>query len=194
MRVLIISQPKAGTYLCGALLSSLGLHHTYMHIALNAYDHYDPTQLDQGRKNPNQFRKSKPLEHSLKMVRTGSFAMSHLPCEPRVINATTEFKKIILTRDYDSANQSWKTWIQESGRVKGRLSELNPRKHQEMLQWLELPGVFHLDFQDMININETRINQLQQYIFGTIKRPSKIAMEGALARQTLTKSSRRQGT
>jgi len=37
MRVIIISQPKAGTYLCANLLENLGLTFARMHVRENSY-------------------------------------------------------------------------------------------------------------------------------------------------------------
>lgn len=191
MRVLIISQPKAGTYLCGSFLKSLGLHHTYIHLAEDNYTHYDPANLEQGRQSPHEYKKNKPLNLSLKMIKNNSFAMCHINCTYQNINLTQDFKRIILTRDYQDANKSWKRWVTESGRP-GR-GELDRKKHAAILEWLKIPGTFGLDFQEMIQADTEKLDALQKYLFGCRKHNSENAMRTAQQQRSLTKSTQRPG-
>ena len=80
MRVMIISQPKAGTYLCANILKELGLKFAGFHIGEPKYDRYP--ELNHPRykevlKNPKLAETKCPMEESVKLVRDGHFGVGH---------------------------------------------------------------------------------------------------------------------
>jgi hypothetical protein len=103
-RTLVISIPKAGTYLAALLLEHIGLNDSHFHLkcdnsGIGFFDFRNiPLHISGSEKN-TCFRPM-PLIDSLKMIKNNGFAVGHLPPIPDVKELIyTDFKIIFLVRD-----------------------------------------------------------------------------------------------
>lgn len=183
MKTLIVSQPKSGTYLCANILQNLGLTFTYMHLARDSYDKYDPNNLEDGRKYPKKYRHSLHIEESQKLIGDNEFAVTHA-AEQINMPVFNDFKKIVLHRNVEESVDSYNRWIQESGRKHKRVSVI-PQINNH------IPNSFSLAFDDMVNKNTDAIDDLQKYMFGSVVFDSLSVIEESLKQDSLTKSSKR---
>lgn len=193
MKAFVISQPKAGTYLCANLLVNFNMVPTNMHVKNNKYRVYQV-----GSSLP-KFATKKELKNYIKavtyyensfgdivdLIPDNGFAVGHLPCEGKYINALKDVKKILLTRPYDEHQESIKRFKEE---MHGDTS-VNKDGYFGMLEWRNQPDVFELQFSDMIKPRLAQIRKLQNYLFGEVKYDEEQAIQRALGSPSPTKSS-----
>lgn len=183
MKVLIISQPKSGTYLCANILQNLGLTFTYMHLAVESYDKYEPDNLEDGRKYPEKYRHKLHIAETAKLISDNEFAVTHA-AEQVNLPEFVDFQKIVLHRDIKKAGESYNRWLQESGRKRREVSVI-PQINTH------IPNSFSLAFEDMLNKNTIAIDDLQVYLLGFVAFDSMTVIEKSLKQDSLTKSSKR---
>jgi hypothetical protein len=187
MKLIVISQPKSGTYLCANILQNLGLEFTYLHILLDSYNAYDKDDIENCKRHPEKFRVEAPLYEPLSMIGEGQFAVCHLWRNKVTDLAVKDFKKIILYRDADEIFESYKTWIEETGRdrkpIKGKPEMVTP--------WTKCDNTFAMQFNDMVDKNINKLDELQMFLFGEITYNSLTVIEQSLNQPSLTKSHKR---
>ncbi len=194
--VIILSQPKSGTYLCSEIVKNLGIEQSYMHLSESDYTQYQADKIIEGRTNPSKFRVAMHLEESSRLVKPGHFAVGHLTYTQYTTTCLKDFTKIVLTRDESERKKSWENFF--NGKIRpqrtfgGDLGHHGGRsKGLAVSRWLYVPGVFHLDFDHMIKKHVPAIDALQEYLLGGIKYDSMEVLEKSLAAETITKSDRR---
>lgn len=186
MKYFIISQPKAGTYLCANLLQEFGIAFEGLHFTLNKYQRYDLNNLEDCRKNRSKYSIKSPIEESIKLIKNRQVGVGHLNYDNNTENLLKDFKKILLVRDKTSSITSWKKWAKITG--KSSNSELITQgKRVGIENWNNKENVFTLSFYDMINVNLEKINNLQIFLFDKLISNSEIAMKIALKKDSLTK-------
>ena len=187
MKLIVISQPKAGTYLCANILQNLGFEFTYLHILPDSYNAYNKDDMENCRRHPEKFRVDAPLHEPLSMIGEGQFAVSHLWRNKVTDLALKDFKKIILCRDADEIFESYKTWIEETGR------DRTPPKCKPVMvtPWTKCDYTFVMQFNDMVDKNINKLDELQMFLFGEITRNSLTVIEQSLNQPSLTKSYKR---
>ena len=187
MKYFIISQPKSGTYLLANLLVEFGIKHSYMHIREERYEKYDPNNLDESARNPSKYSFNSHLENTLTLIEEGSLAVSHLEHSEKKVELLKDFKKILITRDGKEIRESAKRWKKDYKRGKG----MPPKYDYEAIErWKEEEDVFHLDFGDIININKSKLDELQKHLFprrGNLYNSESCA-KNAMAKDSITKS------
>lgn len=186
MKYFIISQPKAGTYLCSNLLKELGIKQTGMHCkGTGLYQQYDLTDPEAVRK-PKEYTHTLPsFKDVLDIIPEESFAVGHLHHSIQNAKYLKNFKKILVVRPYSDFEEAAKRFKEDLNR-KVSSSERDYRKIQK---WQGEKNVFVINFYDMINRDIIKINQLQLYLFGEIKFKSKNVINNALQADSLTKTS-----
>jgi hypothetical protein len=187
MKLIVISQPKSGTYLCANILQNLGFEFTYLHILPDSYNAYNKDDIENCKRHPEKFRVDAPLQEPLSMIGEGQFAVSHLRRNKVTDLAVKDFKKIILCRDADEIFESYKTWMEETGR------DRTPRKGKpEMVtSWINCDNTFAMQFNDMVDKNIDKLDELQMFLFGGIIHNSLTVIEQSLNQPSLTKSHKR---
>ena len=186
MRCVVISQPKAGTYLCANLLEELGMQNTFMHLSQHDYQRYDFTKMQECRESTSKFTYRKPLTQSLGMIPEDHFAVGHLKYNRKNIDRLSGFKKIVLTRELTAIKESAERWKALSGRNVAPKSLVGLA--EEIAPWINENDTFQLRFECMINKEQVVLDKLQRYLFGDVRFNSVEIMERALARDSLTKS------
>ena len=166
MRVMIISQPKAGTYLCANILKELGLKFTGIHIGEHKYERYpEPNhpRYKEVLKNPKLAETKCPMEESVKLVRDGHFGVGHFLYNEEAESILQPFLKILLTRPDVEIFESILRWNEYSGRKRiNRYKTLGRLRSIE--GWLDRPDVFHMTFADMKNINESKLEEMLTFL------------------------------
>lgn len=190
MKVLIISQPKSGTYLCANLLQELNLIFTGLHLNDNRYQKYNLNDIEDCKNNPKKYTIKTSLNKSIKLIEDNEFAVSHLKYSKKSANITSEFKKIILTRNNNEVLNSWIRWANDTNRPK-TAQYIETYNQQSILEWLQESNTIHLTFDDLCNKNINAIDKLQDFLFKKIIFSSEDAIEQSLNKPSLTKSSLR---
>lgn len=190
MKVMIISQPKAGTYLCSNLLVEMKIPTCGYHYKENLLNKYDLDDIENIREGLKREKIRLPLTKTINLLPDNYHAVSHLDYNKLNVNLLKDFKIILLTRDYKERVESWNTWTKLKGDNKGS-GNINYELQENKKKWIKESNVFHLLFNDMINKNEEQLNQLQQFLFNEIKFSSINCMSNALQKDSLTKSKKR---
>lgn len=190
LRCIIISQPKAGTYLCANLLQELGLGFEGFHLNENKSHKYKVHELNsltslQITKQAKIIKK--PLKETLKLIKNNHIAVSHLVYKKETEKILENFKKILLVRDYESSIKSWNRWRMATNRRKDS-KNINKEFRDSIEKWKNRKNIFVLNFYDMKNINIQKINELQKFIFQKIVMDSKEIMENALNKPSFTRA------
>lgn len=190
MKVMVISQPKAGTYLCSNLLVEMQIPTCGYHYKSNLVNKYDLNDIENIREGLKSEKIRSPLTETIKMLPDNYHAVSHLDYNQINVNALKDFKIILLTRDYAERVKSWQSWTKAKGNTKGA-SNINYKKQEQKKDWIKEPNVFHLQFDDMIHKNKEKLDQLQEFLFNEVKFSSVDCMSNALQKNSLTKSKQR---
>jgi hypothetical protein len=116
-RVMVVSMPKAGTYLMARLLDRLGFIDTELHLGEAVLTDYRGLPLEEKRGAGFRDRVIRlPITMSAGLVTTGQFAVGHLPHTPTVRHALAGFRTIVLIRNPYDAIVSRLRFRLESGR------------------------------------------------------------------------------
>lgn len=181
MRAIVISMPKAGTYLAANLLQSLGLNFSHIHIDPGFYRIFKNNDL-------NDFvYKSAPLKEAISEIKEGSFAVGHI--QHSKVNSETlqDFKKILIVRDLEEIMKSAERYQKEKGvEVFTILDDTNLKR---IKRWSKEGDVFIINFEDIIDENREVVDNLQIYLFGSVITDSVKAIKLAKSQDSLTKSS-----
>ena len=185
MRAFIISQPKSGTYLCSNLLVEWGLDQTALHLTPGGwyykYDLDDPSSMANFIKYLH--KEGESFKHNLNLIPENGFAVGHIAYQPIIEQALESFKLIVLTRPRGEVLQSIERFKDEFNRE----IQIGDRLRRGIGKWKN--KAFHLTFDDMINKNIEKLDELQIYLFGEIKFDSEKSVENALNKKSITKSS-----
>lgn len=183
----IISQPKAGTYLCSNFLINLNLIATGMHIKNRKARIYDPKDNPkfQTKKEMRQYMSErtitkKTFDEFIEMIPENGFAVGHTPYDKKYISGLEFCKKILLLRPYEEHKESLSRFYGNSSITQQTYNNIELWKHEA--------NTFVMTFDDMINCNVQVLDNLQKFLFGNIKFDSKIEMKKALDAPSLTKS------
>lgn len=185
MKYFIISQPKAGTYLCSNLLVELGLNQTGMHCkGSGLFQKYDLNDPDAVTKTKQYTQRLESFDAVLNTIPDNSFAVGHLKYNKKLIESLKNVKKILVIRPFEDFDNAAKRFKQDLNRNVSASKE----KYDRIKQWENENDVFVVNFYDMINKNTKKINQLQKFLFNEVVYDSKIAIQNALEKDSLTKT------
>lgn len=210
-RVLVVSIPKAGTYLMAEVLKALGYSWTGMHLAEASYSDYKGASLDEARVDPGRFARSEPLRQSLSRIRAGEFAVGHLPGKAEIVGITAPFRRFYLTRDLRTALISYMRFMQATGRMGAKhmswYSISDPRErlvdflatsaplllnalYKSLAGWLHVPGVMHVRFEDLVHDPETAVQVVESVakFLGVALGDARHVLGRSMASDTITKS------
>lgn len=193
IRFLVVSQPKAGTYLAASALENLGFNPTNWHIAPDHFEDYTGATKTEFLHNYKKFRRDSPLEETLKKIPHGSFAVCHLARNARAITATNNFAKVLLTRELRSSIVSMFHFEAKRHRFKdiGLAAWMVGqggayiRKVAEIAEWRsDMPTV---KYEDMVAINQIAVLTLSK-LTGCDLSAVETALVGALGRDSKTRA------
>lgn len=194
MKYFVISQPKAGTYLCSNLLREFKLEATGIHCnGSKNYKIYRPDDpLLHRYIDSNNFDLLKTVSYKkntflevLDEIGENEFAVGHVKHTELSKQDLINFKKIIVTRNYQDYADSKKRYYETyNAKVFSGTFEL----YSNILLWVRENNTFKLTFYDMINCNIKKIDELQLFLFDKKSYDSKECIQNALQKPSLTKS------
>lgn len=189
MRAFIISHPKSGTYLCSNLLVELGFKQSGLHL-LNEKRYYEYDLFNDKAMHHSVFKRyiknGVSLIDNLALIDEESFAVGHIHYNETICPHFQKFKLLYVSRDNDERMKSYKRMDKEFGR--GCPSSLKFHlENKKISPWSN--HAFNLSFEDMINKNTSKIDDLQIYLFDEIKYDSDNIITLALNKPSITKSS-----
>ncbi len=187
MKVLVISQPKSGTYLCANILQNLGLEFTFQHLSQHSFGQYYKQDFNIGRANPQSVTKPRSFAKSLSVIGDNQFSVSHIKYSKDNEKLLQPFKKVVLSRDEREAAISWNLYKKETGRNMRELQKIV----KTSLEWANTTNSFLMGFEDMVGKNTLVIDNLQIFLFGKVKYDSEMIITLSLTQDSITKSSRR---
>jgi len=189
MKYLVISQPKAGTYLSANLLEEMGLIWTKLHFADNSVRSFQDINISEARMNNTHKTINRSLPDSLNLIPDGGFAVSHMKHSVEIEKKLSNVKKILLVRNFDETYESTKTFLKETNR-KFSLNNLQSM-HDAVIPWKNCSDVFFMQFDDMINKNVIVLDKLQYFLFNELRVDSLQTIKSALNKDSITKSNKR---
>ena len=181
MKYMVISQPKAGTYLCANLLETLGLKFSGVHIDPGMYRiFYNNNPLDYDKHDVG-------LDRALSVVPEGQFGVGHIPCTEENKLFLQDTKKILITRGKKGIQDSAKRYKKE--KHVGVDHIINDNNLALIKLWQDEDLTFHITFSDIIQENAKKIDNLQTFLFGEVRTNSDRAARVAKKKDSMTKSS-----
>lgn len=187
MKYFIISQPKAGTHLCGNLLREFELDFNGRQLSNIAMYDYGGKNMEKGRKDPTSVKKKMKFAQGITKIKENEVALGHIEHTAEKEKQLKDFKKVLMLRDLDTTLESWKRWGKASGRNSDPGKHTSKEFRKNIEKWKDIPGVFTMNFYDIKNKNVEKVDQLQKFLFGKIKFDSSQAIENALAKPSTTK-------
>ncbi|GJM18385.1 MAG: hypothetical protein DHS20C14_05980 [Phycisphaeraceae bacterium] len=210
-RVVLVTIPKAGTYLFSEAVRRLGFEQTHLHLAPKRVVAYDPARLEEGRAHPERFQVDCSIEQSVRLVRAGQFAASHLPFDETTADALEGCRVVFAMRELRAALVSRMRFRFTTGRTEAPegFGEDDEQTREQVathlsanagvqldavraqLGWLRHPGVLAVRFEDLLARDMGVIGSLRSHL-GPGRAPAEPDAEvagNALATETLTRSS-----
>ena len=189
MKVFVLSQPKAGTYLCVNILKEFGFQFDGYHFGEKKYERYPDATHPNFKNiifNPKLVETRSKLKESIKLIKDGHIGVGHLTFSHQTELVLSDFKKIILTRPDKEILDSLKRWESYSGRKPTNIAPTMARI-RGVEQWPQRDDIFHMTFADMKNSNIMKIDQLQDFLKIDPKLDSKKVCSDALKNPSKTK-------
>ncbi len=155
--VLVISNPKSGTYFTGAILNRLGLVDTRIHFLRSLCILDDYRQIDAaanaGVENPAARAHCcfYHVSQLVNLIRPGQFAVSHLLPNKRDIRALANTKKLLVFRELRSAIVSYIRYNIKSGFA-----------HRDKRSWADMPQSADRTVAAWDTVNEIIIKEARQ--------------------------------
>jgi len=204
-RVLIISQPKAGTYLLAEILQNCEFENTNLHLGLDRLQAYEPKARDAGLQDPRQFDVFCPIEESRNLIRFGQVAVSHFQYSKELAASLSAFKIIHSKRELRSAFRSlarmylhsdkrgrkFKAAIEQDG-ISGLMRLRGEEVISEALKinrWAGACNVLSLKMENVLSEPEVVISDLLSHLGIKSSRSAADIWRHSRAAETLTKSS-----
>lgn len=181
MKYVVISQPKAGTYLAANLIESLGIEFSHIHIDPGMYRIFKNNKL-----NDFDIHKA-PLSRAINALPNNQFAVGHIPLNEGNKNALSKVKKVLIVRDRNGIRKSAERYRDERGVDVSSI--INNNNLDQIESWKNEQNVFLIKFEDIINENVEVVNELQKFLFGNVIRDSSAMISNAKNKESLTKSS-----
>jgi hypothetical protein len=103
-RVLVISMPKAGTYLLAAYLKKLGLVDTGIHINDDGFSDYRGKTISEVVSRYREFRTFCSLSTVTDLMHEGQFAVGHISCNSTTRRYKDHFLQAGITKRVDLAD------------------------------------------------------------------------------------------
>ena len=113
-RLVVCSIPKAGTYLLGDLLASLGYRDTRLHLGVPVSQDYSGAEVDVALAKPNQFDSPIRWPRILDSVGAGEFAVSHVGAQQ--VNDLHDFRVAFLYRNLRDVWCAYARFVARTGR------------------------------------------------------------------------------
>jgi hypothetical protein len=144
--VIVITTPKAGTYLVGKILAELGLTDLEVHLGMDGFSDYRGRSKQEKIERTRHLAISLPIELTSRLVLPGQFAVGHIPYVPRAIPLFEDFVRIVAVREVRASLTSMMRFeylrlVADPGRALLKRSWISrPDGPERMLAFLEAMG------------------------------------------------------
>ena len=190
MRYIIMSQPKAGTYLTANILHNLNIADSGIHIQSAYTTVYIVGSWRTTGKQHREYKENTLITSlkALSYVEDEEFVTGHLQCTDFLKEEFKNDKKILLLRNTEDIRQSALNYLEDQAYnvfpiVKSTLFNIK--------KWEKEKDVFVIYFDDLINKNIEVIDNLQKYLFDEIRFDSLDIITKSLEQDSPTKSNLR---
>lgn len=187
MKYFVISQPKAGTHLCGNLLREFGLDFNGRQLSNIAMYDYSGKNMEKGRKDPTSVKKKMKFKQGINLIKENEVAIGHIEHSAEKEKLLKDFKKVLMLRDLESTLESWNRWASASGRKSDPGKHATQEFRNSIQRWESVPNVFTMNFYDIKDINVEKIDELQIYLFDEVKFDSVDCAKRAIEKPSTTK-------
>jgi len=186
MKVFVISQPKAGTFLSLEILHQFGILKSNLFLFEKYYDKFSGSVKSSSRRSP--FKKS------LGLIQDGFSTAGHIGWskDREQILEDRGFKVVLLTRPFLCSLKSWERQKRKADQPSqwGSYKTLKHR-HAKVADWINVRNLYHLTFDELVGGDFQKIDELQMFLFGEIVMDSSEAVRLARLTATPTKSKER---
>ena len=112
------------------------------------------------------------------------------PTNKPFVQFARHYPKIYISRPVNEIKLSAERFMLETEPQFGeKFSRITDEILDQYHLWLQEPNTFHLTFDDLINKNTLKLDQLQVFLFQRVQYNSADAIQSALANPSPTKSS-----
>lgn len=139
-RMVVVTIPKAGTYLISAYLKKIGLIDSGVHLDDIGFSDYRDKAISEMISNYREYRKLYSLEKSIKLLRGGQFAVGHIGFNDQAITALASANIIFMTREIRTVMVSMMRWLSRPGRGEASHWKTVEDPQQKMLAFLNESG------------------------------------------------------
>ena len=115
-RTMVVSVPKSGTYLVGALLEQLGSVPTGVHLGETGFTDYRNRSKREMVEESASMQVFLPLASALELVHDGQFSVGHLRYEDDNVALLTGFRKLFTYREVRASLVSYMRFFMNRGR------------------------------------------------------------------------------
>lgn len=129
---IILSMPKAGTYLVAKMLETLGLVDLEVHLWETGLSDYRGKSNSEKLERARELVRDLPLRASARMILPGQFAVGHILCTPEARLQFENFVRIVCLRDLRHALVSFM-------RFEHRRLLADPLRAPERRGWAQAP-------------------------------------------------------
>lgn len=203
-RVLVNTQPKAGTFWVAALAEGLGFHHTHLHLGRTVSQAYDGRFITEGLRDPRAFDVHLPYWEARALVRSGEVATAHLTYDEERERLLRGFRVIVVNRELRAAMTSYARMYLASDRrgserlraavaeegVAGCIRIRGGRIAQqavEVYRWRNAANTLHLRYEDLRAAPAEALSRIAAFLNTPCADPAGI-FERATSADSLTKS------
>ncbi|CDX46161.1 hypothetical protein MPLDJ20_80228 [Mesorhizobium plurifarium] len=132
-RAIVISIPKAGTYLVAKMLENLGLVDLEVHLWETGFSDYRGRSIVEKLEKARELTCNIPLSYTTGMIQRGQFAVGHLAFDVQTEMLVQPFAKILCIRELRSALCSYMRFEQ-------RRLVADPHRSPTSRKWIEKPN------------------------------------------------------
>ncbi|MDG5497947.1 class I SAM-dependent methyltransferase [Niveispirillum sp. BGYR6] len=143
-RVAVISVPKAGTYLVGHLLKTLGYIDTGAHAGVGGFDDYRGLPPEEAKRGGPHLARHIGLSELTRLVQGGQFLVGHISCTVGDRRDLDGFRKLLLLRDLRDAVVSHMRFLADAGRAVGQDWVKIPYGPERLVQYLRTAGHIYM--------------------------------------------------
>ncbi|OYQ31565.1 hypothetical protein CHU95_20705 [Niveispirillum lacus] len=143
-RVAVISVPKAGTYLVGHLLKTLGYIDSGAHAGMGGFDDYRDLSPAEAKQGGPHLARHIGLSELTRLLHGGQFLVGHIPCTFANRRDLDGFQKLLLLRDLRDAVVSHMRFMADAGRAAGQDWVDIPHGPDRLLRYLQSTGRIYM--------------------------------------------------
>jgi hypothetical protein len=168
--VVVLSMPKAGTYMIAALLEAIGWANTGVHLSDHELTDYRGLTTAEQRGEYQHLMRSIPLYLSAGMVGDGQFTVGHLSRTNETVRCLRPLKKVFLFREIraalvsicrfqvrtgrgGTANAPWRTIADPQTQLVEFLKDFGAAvmpTYTAVVNWIDDPDVLPLSFESVM--------------------------------------------